>query len=402
MGGKCSRKDAPDYSNVCSSQIGDLHTIPGFCGTASACKNISSEWDFHAKYKCSCKDYQIVCRRTAFNGDPKTCCLNNYNFNKIPSNCFSDSAQKNTCDPKYRDSTSPGCREVFNTICIVESGRDEDFSRAWEDGFCRQMIGQNLLGPSGELNPPDDVEWTRQAMSSVFSKYFSTVGGIRPPGDEGSFQRTLFSLCTDYPAACETALRDLCGRYGTDDVEGNSNIANFCGCHLPESSYALYEDLFSISKICTPLCAHPTTIPVTDDSGVTQVCRSSVCVIDNVTLNYFDSQGGNIDFKQVCGGCEGAASCRCFITGISIEAAESKLSGINLEQNCQGALDCYRQGIDGRAIKVDCNDPNKQLPNGQGEQVTEVHAFVTAALAVLLAIVVILGGVIVIQQLTAP
>src|SRR6266702_2690471 len=67
----------PDYTNVCSDSLYDLHTIHGFCTyNGLGCSNISDEWVSHSTGKCECDKNQtsLTCQRNYFQGDPTKCC----------------------------------------------------------------------------------------------------------------------------------------------------------------------------------------------------------------------------------------------------------------------------------------------------------------------------------------
>ena len=351
----------PDYSNVCnsgsqsdgSSVAASTHQIPNLCGTGSECGNISPEWVFYGvNASTCCTGLNVVCQRKDFAGDPLQCCILNYTNTKNLSNCFTDAARQNTCDPKYRNLHLPNCRAVFSNVCIANNSTDANFVQAWQNGNCATFITESLT-------TPESVTWAQSAMAEVFQKYFSSGSssssgggsqeGIAPPGQSGSFQTYLYNFCSANPTACQVGLNNTCAQYQRTDATGNINIVNFCGCHMSSSVYALYQNKFGIDRACDPLCARMGVIPNTDSAGNVSKCAGNVCIIDDVTVTLDQSTAGNFNFSQSCGGCEGNVNCNCTISGVDINAIEAKLGNISLNQVCQGKLNCFQ---------VDPNNPN--------------------------------------------
>lgn len=160
------------------------------------------------------------------------------------------------------------------------------------------------------------------------------------------------------------------------------------------SVYAQYENLYGISKQCDPICARPSTILFVDNTGQEQLCQSSVCIIDDVTLDFVQSSTGNISKTNICGGCIGAASCRCIISGITLSAAQSGVGNISLSNNCQGALECYQpnpNNPNGPAIQVNCEPPYNPVSNQNTTNTNQTNPQVTTFLYIALGLHLILA-----------
>lgn len=371
MGSDCENiEHNPNLANVCSSSLDSRHRIPGYCtvGYTGECEQISpTEWIFYDLETC-CEDrVQAVCERIAFTGDPQTCCMKNYNKFSQQSNCFSDSGQQHTCAPEYRGPSTDGCRQTFTDICINQT-TDEEYHQAWTDNnFCQYMVEQNTYTSPGVPNT-SGLAWLQPQIQILFQRYF--INGILRQGTAGQFQEDIYRICRDNPAACRTALNQTCSQYSRQSAEGNTAIVNFCGCHMEDSVYAVYENLYAVGKLCDPLCARGSTIQTTDVFGYTQLCQSSVCIIDDVSITLTESNVGNINFTQACGGCVGNTQCQCIISDVNIDAVESELGNISLEQYCTGNLTCYTQS----AVQVPCVS---EEPTSGPKEETNVLAYTT-------------------------
>lgn len=183
MGG--CQSSTPDFSNSCSSAIGDTLQIPGFCTYAGvggdsyrkqACSNISSEWSAsgsggicqfpafnptHSSSGC-CDDgcaivgNGVVCSRNSFQGDPLICCLKDLKCSTATTNdpCFSDPAHKNTCDPIYRSQTNTQCQPYLLDYCSgadIKNPNDTSWINRWQNpttgqpAECYHVLQRNLF-----------------------------------------------------------------------------------------------------------------------------------------------------------------------------------------------------------------------------------------------------------------
>jgi len=349
--------NSPDFINLCSAGVGDIRTIPDYCTESplTACVNISPEWVYKSDSSCPCPSSAtrrtVTCSRAVFAGNPERCCtLDLEQYPTDSSRCWSDSARKQTCDPRYRGPSQSGCRELFYTNCVYNPVSQADYSQAWSTGFCSSMVANSSRLPSGALNQAG-LPWINTALSALFDKAFPS--GFQSPGLSSAFQDQMMSLCQKYPEACRDGLDSYCKRYNRSQLEGNINAVKLCGCYLPDQEYAVYESLYSIPRTCDPFCANTQTVPLVGPVYEKEICTSNVCLIDNITVNLINSEGGNIGFTQVCGGCGGNTSCNCTISNVSITAVESTLGNINLKQECLGSLKCYTT-TNGVSFEVPC------------------------------------------------
>lgn len=385
--------NAPNYNNPCTEgdHVGQLITIQGLCtdpeNGVTECNRVGPEWTFISSSPCPCTGDKIGCRRQFFQGDKRSCCIKNWDETRFISDCYSDPGMKQTCDPNYRGGSENGCRSLFKSVCSDPT--PDKYYDVWSSGddFCGTMIRDNLLTPEG-------LSWAQTSMNSVIQKWFTSTEGIQPISRAEPFQDYLYNFCSENPSACDIGLSNVCSGYSREGASGNSKIADFCGCHMIPSVYALYSNQYAIGKECDPLCARTTTIPFTNQNGIIQECTSNICIIDDVTLHLTNSSVGNINFYQACGGCSGSASCQCTISGLSLETVEAGLGDINLEQYCQGSLTCYRQDPNnpgGPAIPVDCSEPDDYIPPSETKPSKPLNTLIIVIISIVIGIIVILG-----------
>jgi hypothetical protein len=362
MGNGCSQpENDPNYANVCSTSIDEQYTIPGLCGDGNECRYIGDEWTDAGtivdEEQCPCYGRKVVCQRTSFDADQRQCCLQDFSGTQNRNNCF---VGDTTCAPENRGPTQIGCRTLFSDTCgQTATPIDSVYMQYWDtpDEYCEKTLSGNVQNQNGILNP-EGIRWSQSQMSNVLNAYFDNVGGIQPPGREGSFQNELYAICMKYPSACDIGLKQVCGNYTRLDAEANVNIGRFCGCHLNSTAYTQYEDQFGIPFNCDPVCSRLDTIPSVNNDYTTSLCEGAICIIDDITLSLVDSSvSGDVNFYQACGGCTGSESCTCIISGVDIIAVESGLGGVNLEQVCGSEPKCYTADTEdptGPAIPVSC------------------------------------------------
>src|SRR5579871_604778 len=367
----------PNFANKCSSGLNDVKEIGGFCtyagpaGTSyrkDACNNISDEWDYlssgsicqfpafnptHASSGCCSDGCAIVgdgveCVRKSFNGDPLTCCLNDYNCSGPTGSqndnlCFSDPSHKKTCDPNYRSQTSTGCRDLLIDYCSgadLTNPNDTSWINRWQNPVtgqpaeCYRVLERNLFsfpdapnfskqcstgppfsGASGctpvntTLYPinADGYNYSSSLVNSVFAKYQEqfTIGTL--PGFPGfnPFQQFMYqNICCKYPGLCSNGLKSACSNYTAQRLTLNPEASLWCGCNLPDGEYSTYVNQCQINKQCTPMCARPGVIQNATGNGSPITCQQNICLIDNISISLVNTSAGGVSFSQMCGGCQ--------------------------------------------------------------------------------------------------
>lgn len=242
--GTCGSYPYPDTTNQCDTW-GNTYQVPNFCtlegsagdgyrndyGTAlgspgeyiyygegescnyNDCNNV--QWIgsccFSSGGCCGIAGVAAQTKRTAFNGDPLTCCLQDalcttlgianppiipypdagivptkWNIDNLPpGQCFSDGGLRNTCDPANRDITSS-----------TPSG-DPATPGGPQGSSCQDLVTDYCSGADLE---PDDTSWIQRWNSSQPSEN----GNVVKQSCLYALQRNLFSNAGGDP--CSTGL----------------------------------------------------------------------------------------------------------------------------------------------------------------------------------------------------
>lgn len=328
----------------------------------------------------------VRCVREKFTGDKVQCC---YNDNACttpdgnpPTACFSDPYLKNTCDPKHRDITSSDCGDYMIQYCSGQDIADES-DVSWMERWFNPITGEEvcdrknkkgccvyalkrqlykdykqcdqvdktiqLIGKTDKCSPNTEhalsasgVEWGQKLMDKVFEKYRKNgfVLGARP-GEQGyyPFQDFLYQICCSAPVICQTGLSNTCGIYTAERLSYNPDVANWCGCYLPDGQYADYVNKYQINKECTPMCNRKNSIPIVSGDNTPKPCTQTDCFINNVSIDLINSTVGDVNISQMCGNCQskvpgGVSSCSCVISDTSIDGANAQIQGININEAC--------------------------------------------------------------------
>lgn len=351
-----------------------------------------------------------------------TCCLRDYDFaNRFSTRpcltnahlisgttttanddslCFSTSNRTRTCHPKHRSMVSSECQAALFDFCV---GTGVDFSE-WNLRWCStdtplptcvQIILRNLVGdpepyynyfsesechsgsytpktvgviPAEAYNNRDGFLWSTKVMSAVYERFKNEGFDLASkPGDAKyhPMQHVLFTLFKLSPGISEEVLINFCSSKTLKDLTSDENLLQYCGCYLPDSEYGNYLTNYGIDKQCTPSCSRLDVIHLSKPDGVSKLnCVQSVCVIDDVTIDFINSSSSDISFANICGGCNtslGESSCVCYTLDTTIEVQNSKIGSINLVQSCSGENKCFKT-IDGVSTEVDCTTGVPVIP----------------------------------------
>ena len=439
----CSRIGGDEWEAEGSGEgkICEYNTCCSHCEmTKTCCKGCCPV--FGAKAKC---------KRKAYRGDDFECCFRDMAFNRNNEFCFESNSKNRTCNPNARNIINSKCQDEMTDFCTGKDipNDDQAWFKRWdknESKNCFYPIGRNLFGnPSladitslEPINPAffinaDGFRWTRELLLEVFDEYRRRDYNIAAlPGFPGfnEFQETLFSICSTVPGLCEQSLESVCSNSTIESLQLKPELLKWCGCFLPDEEYAEDVNEFQIDKQCTPVCARQGNILVPDAPGTGTIpCSQDVCLINDVTFNLVDTQiEGEINFSQFCGGCAKTSgtqkavaenvgndsissnlssvktsSCRCIISGVNIDTANSNIGGnISLSQNC-GATQCFRANpAFGKnnlpaQIEVPCDAPadfdpitEQEMQKMQEEEQAKQQRNIIIAIVVLVVIVFIL------------
>lgn len=406
---------APDYTNQCSLNIGEIYTVPHHCtalGAAgqgfrtSACQALSAgsdEWESYDQSGsctyaaintpsectacCGLIGFKTRCRRRGFNGAEFQCCVQNLDGNPDDTTrCFTGSGKAYTCAPEYRGYTRGGCRTGFLTWAFAPTGFPPtdptptnayppgSWTNRWRydtDAVVLSLQTNYQIGTRIDESVTPEVSaaaltYVQQMMTRLFEKYYSVGLQITDPDMPGysPFQERILQLSNMFPAGARPYLSNtLCINKTREDISTRETreLLKFCGCNLQLDQYQTTANLIGGVDIpCDPVCNTANTVPLTDGAGRALRCTKGVCIIDNVSLDIIDSTvRGDITINQLCSNCE--QGCNCVISDLDINTDGSIVGGkINVNQDCEN-VSCYTTDQYGYPQEVNCeDDPDKK------------------------------------------
>ena len=260
-----------------------------------------------------------------------------------------------TPDP-FSDITSEACKGVVGPYCSGSGYRDPRCMYAIYRNIYRNDEIFCNLGQYEEYNA-QGIEWSRRIVGEVTSDLVSHgyfIGSRMDSSTYSSYWDSLYdNVCKDHPVVCTKMLDQYCKVYTTDDVKKSSDVLRFCGCYLDRREYSRYVDRYGINDVCTPMCSFK-SIPQLDVNNKPIVCTTDVCVINDISVSIINSSTGDINFNQICGGCDavsGTSSCQCFMEDNTFITINSAIQGnINFNQRCSSSSVCTVGGT-----PTDCN-----------------------------------------------
>lgn len=147
-------------------------------------------------------------------------------------------------------------------------------------------------------------------------------------------------------------------KYNTIDLYDNINLRSWCGCFTKTITFNKTPDVPNFPKTfpnsCLPTCIVPEAVKLLDpeNPGDFEQCNASVCVIDDITIQVYESSGGPITFNQICTACisDPSSPCICIVQadldGSRIGEGSEDLK-VNFNQVCPFSV-CFKQiGDDG-------------------------------------------------------
>ena len=332
---------------VCSSCNGlEQGTGNGLCGYGSG--------------SCSWAGVHQSCKRVAFNGNPLACCRRSATIDGTSLFCFDDNTMLRTCAPQYRGFLQPSCTPLMAAYCSndSETGYENKWNGTPASDDCLRYVQENA----------GDLAFYQPVISAMVTRYLLTdnhpITSIQTSGSSyDPFIETVVDVCRSNAGACDAVLTQKCASVTRDQLSDNVNLANLCGCFMPDLQYASNSS-FGITRECDPVCAIGSAVgqldPTTSDPAEFLKCKQSICVIDDVEINILaHSVTGPISFSQACGSCAGNAgtgSCRCYIENVSLTSINSLIGDVSFNQQCGGAPLCYKSAPVAGAppIQVDC------------------------------------------------
>jgi hypothetical protein len=251
-----------------------------------------------------------------------------------------------TCAPSFCPNGA-GCSSYMSTYCN-SFGYDGSSEPQW-DPICDTYL-------TAQGNPIAAAQVvTNIANANSQTPYSPTTPnpffGLNSTGNTSYAAQ----YCSQYPGSCNNALANYCSTVTRDDMYNsdgslNVNLVNTCGCFMQQNTtnYPFLNN--SISIECDPICSVASVQKgqfLPNGSWSRLECGETVCIIDDVVLNYINSSGGAVNFSQVCGGnCISGSCSMCYINGVNVNAINSQFQGdLNLSQNCQACSNDSNQPI---------------------------------------------------------
>jgi hypothetical protein len=335
------------------------------CGVCSSCKGAEqgpgNGLCGYGTGSCSWAGARQKCQRIAFKGDPLACCRRSKNINGTNLFCFDDNSKIRTCDPQFRGFLQPSCVPIMEAYCSdnVETSYPNKWVGTPSTRDCLRFVQENT----------NDINFYKPVIDAMVRRYLLTenrpITSYQSNGNSHDpFIDTIVQVCRGSPGACDDVLKIKCAGVQREELANNVNLANLCGCFMPDIEYAKLSS-FGIDRECDPVCAIGSAVPYLDplssNPAKFKKCTQSICVIDDVTINILaNSVAGDISFSQACGSCAsnaGTGSCRCYIQDVDITTINSKIGDVTFSQQCGGAPLCYKSApVEGAPpIQVDCN-----------------------------------------------
>lgn len=240
----------------------------------------------------------------------------------------------------------------------TETGYESKWTGTPTSSDCLRYVQENA----------GNLAFYQPVIAAMVTRYLITdnhpITSIQTSGSSyDPFIQTVVDVCRTNPGACDAVLKQKCVGVTRDQLSNNVNLANLCGCFMPDLQYAL-DSSFGITRECDPVCAIGSAVAqldtTTSNPAEFKKCKQSVCVIDDVTINILaHSVTGPISFSQACGSCAGNAgtgSCRCYIENVSLTSINSLIGDVSFNQQCGGQPLCYKSAPVAGAppIQVDC------------------------------------------------
>ena len=251
---------------------------------------------------------------------------------------------------------SPNCLGPMAEVCVAD---------AWSPGStvgkqCDYYISSNMTDlTNGKKYNAEGV--LVNAMESWAEK---NAGKSVDPKDP--FIDTALKWCNydKLKGTCSPYLQKGCSGVTKKDMlnDKSGKLARMCACFLDSEQYLLPG---IIPPQCDSLChlaADTGGIPIYEYGGeqvgmIPKVCEQTTCVMDDVTVNYVNSQVGNISFSQLCGDCGSGGSCTCVLNNVDINEINSITHGTDIRQDCgviskHGSSKLNGGGVSGKEFLV--------------------------------------------------
>lgn len=315
-------KDCPPPTKGSSNCIGDGFCNIGKCHASGNGYGKCGLCGFHNKYHYW---YQRDWDKTLKNNEDKAeCCA------MAPS---TDGRTKH-CPPD-RWYASPNCLGTMTKYCTSES---------WKSGTpsgksCDYYMTSNMEESNGIKQNAGGV------FSSALEDWATRTNGKKLQAND-PFIDTALKWCNydKLKGTCSPYLQQVCDGVTKQDLinDKTGKLAKTCACFLNSTEYLLPGIIPPECDSTCHLVSDTGGIPIYEYGGAKvgmepKVCEQTTCVMDDVTINYVNSQVGKTNLKQMCGNCGsgGAGSCTCVMNNVNINDINSIVSkNTDLKQSC--------------------------------------------------------------------
>ena len=317
----------------------------------------------------------------------------------------------NKCEniwPTCASSTS-NCTTGQNYLCqnYLKQGGNSAISSS------RTMI-TNYVNSASRESTPNYVSWNlRNNGDPVSNNYYSTYQCDKDPSNYPSsnpcsrddskdpfFTQQLYYYCNTPETGkcsgalgnpngnCDDILHYMCQNFDRSSLEADPTLAKMCGCYLMSTSQAQSGKPYSkpdsrwITQLGTPQKTSPYYQDIPDGNACDSLCMtangysdsivpcsgkciSNTCLMDNITLNYYNTNAGNVTLEQACGNCgttPGSGQCVCYMNDITINSINSSFGNTDLSQTCGTCY--YIDQATNEPYQVDCQtgEPISNIP----------------------------------------
>lgn len=292
----------------------------------------------------------------------------------------------------------------------------DDLVATWSDKKldCHGVFSNILYGP--EYQPANlrqvNADFYYLMKTQAMDKFGCKFDGTDDNKSCQDFNNMMLKLCRDndqsrpVPGICDNFLcHSFCPNIDYSELSSSSEKLNWCGCYtLPEDdvSTSLNQNLRNaVTTVCDtssptsevnavpcyPLCHQISTVQLYQASlGCRYQCNSNICVIDDVTINAFESKVGGVSLTQICPDCSlGGGICECIISSDDMSSAfDDLVIESSFNQYCGSNSVCYSVDDTGNLSPVDCDSFVQSI------NVTPMSTIIPITLIVILLIAVII------------
>jgi len=297
-------------------------------------------------------------------------------------------------DPNgYSQNGSLPCQQIMLKMC--QNNWDQDvcklYLQSFENGngikdvstvFQTAII--NYINGMGARTGCGGNDYTSPNTPNTCTPTTGPNAGIPRDDSKDTFiNGTMLNFCSTNASSgvCDNILYNYCSQFTRSDLNNDSALQTLCGCHISDgttlapgtgciNSICLNLDNKTrppnqyiypgFTKACDPLCAFAGTL----QSAAPQ-CNHTICVMDDVGIQYINSNCGDANINQVCGAnYQGTnATGLCYMSNVDIDTINSTCGGATISQNCKACFS-FTPGDPSSAVPVDCKNPSGRSDSG--------------------------------------